>query len=29
MVADSPAYDATAAARGEADLKALYAAALA
>jgi carboxymethylenebutenolidase len=26
MVADSPAYDATAAARGEADLKALYAA---
>lgn len=28
MVADSPAYDATAAARGEADLKALYAAAL-
>ena len=27
--ADSPAYDATAAARGEADLKALYAAALA
>jgi len=29
MVADSPAYDSTAAARGEADLKALYAAALA
>jgi carboxymethylenebutenolidase len=29
MVSDSPAYDATAAARGEADLKALYAAALA
>jgi carboxymethylenebutenolidase len=29
MVADSPAYDATAAARGEADLKALYARALA
>ena len=29
MVADSPAYDATAAARGEADLKALYTAALA
>jgi carboxymethylenebutenolidase len=29
MVADSPAYDATAAARGEADLKALYAKALA
>mgnify|MGYP006203844561 CR=1 FL=1 len=29
MVVDSPAYDATAAARGEADLKALYAAALA
>jgi carboxymethylenebutenolidase len=29
MVPDSPAYDATAAARGEADLKALYAAALA
>jgi carboxymethylenebutenolidase len=28
MVSDSPAYDATAAARGEADLKALYAAAL-
>jgi carboxymethylenebutenolidase len=28
MVADSPAYDATAAARGEADLKALYARAL-
>ncbi|WP_379923318.1 dienelactone hydrolase family protein [Erythrobacter sp. R86502] len=28
MVADSPAYEATAAARGEADLKALYAAAL-
>ncbi len=28
MVPDSPAYDATAAARGEADLKALYAAAL-
>lgn len=29
MVSDSPAYDATAAARGEADLKALYASALA
>ncbi|QDH33150.1 dienelactone hydrolase family protein [Porphyrobacter sp. YT40] len=29
MVSDSPAYDATAAARGEADLKALYAEALA
>jgi carboxymethylenebutenolidase len=29
MVSDSPAYDATAAARGEADLKALYAQALA
>ena len=29
MVSDSPSYDATAAARGEADLKALYAAALA
>jgi len=29
MVSDSPAYDATAAARGEADLKALYARALA
>lgn len=29
MVSDSPAYDATAAARGEADLKALYAKALA
>jgi carboxymethylenebutenolidase len=29
MVSDSPAYDATAAARGEADLKALYANAMA
>jgi carboxymethylenebutenolidase len=29
MVSDSPAYDATAAGRGEADLKALYAGALA